>query len=329
MIERLTVAEWQLYDAAHRAPTFFARPGWALALEEAFPALQAAPMRVRLADGHTVIVPLMEARGGRLRWKRYAAPYGGYTCALEESGGPARPAVAAQAFSVLARTAHQMTIIPYPLEDTPEIGGADRVDHETAVIDVSGGAERALASLAGISRRMAGQALRRGVTCARSCDSDAVDVYYGMLEESARRWGASKPHIPRELLEAVFRHGDEDVEIWFASHEGRRIAGGVVFYGSQEFFFWSAAMLHEFGHLRPSNALNVALIEAAANRKMHWYNLGASEGLPGVARFKRDLGAENVSYAEYRFSHPAYTAYTTVRNSLRMRTSVSAATAER
>ena len=57
-------------------------------------------------------------------------------------------------------------------------------------------------------------------------------------------------------------------------------------------------MLSEFGRLRPSNALNFALLRAAAERGMRWYNLGSSEGLPGVARFKKDLGARDIAYHE-------------------------------
>lgn len=313
MIERLSLADWQLFDAVHRAPTFFARPGWALALADAFETLTPAPLRVRAESGKPVIVPLMQRTGGRLRWKEYVAPYGGYTCVLDESGATASPADSASALETIARYADHLTAIPYPLAPGPRLPAAERIEHETAVIDLDGGAEAALGRLAGISRRMAGQAMRRGVTCAPSTENDAVDAYYAMLESSARRWGAQSPHIPRALLEAVLRHGGSDAEIWFARHEGQRIAGGVVFYGREEFFFWSAAMLHEFGRLRPSNALNVALIEAAATRGMRWYNLGSSEGLPGVARFKRDLGASDVSYAEYRFSRAAFSTYTALR----------------
>lgn len=75
-------------------------------------------------------------------------------------------------------------------------------------------------------------------------------------------------------------------------------------------------MRQAFSHLRPSNALNVTLIEAAAERKLNWYNLGASEGLPGVERFKRGLGAKNIPYAQLHCQSLRFNAYTRLRSTL-------------
>jgi hypothetical protein len=163
---------------------------------------------------------------------------------------------------------------------------------------------------------MAGQAERRGVECAASTENDAVDAYYGLLEASAKRWGLERPSVPKRFFTALVENGGRDVEIWFARAEGKRIGGGVVFYGSSEFFFWSAAMLAEYGRLRPSNALNFALIRAACDRGMTWYNLGLSEGLPGVARFKDNLGATDVPYSEIILERAHFKLYVNVRRAL-------------
>lgn len=310
MIAPLSLSDWQLYDAAHKAPTFFARPAWALALAQTFPGLRAAPLSVQIEDGTQVVVPLMRSNGGRLRFKDYVAfPYGGYTCVLAQDGSIADADSCEAALTQIAQFADRLIVIPWPLGPTQGPPGAARIEHETGVIDLSKGAEDALSGLAGISRRMAGQAARRGVVCERSGDPDRVDLYYELLLEAAKRWGVAQPHIPLQLLRAIVEHGGDDVEIWFSKHEGTIIGGGVVFYGSEELFFWSAAMRHEYGRLRPSNALNVALIRAAAERGMRWYNLGSSEGLPGVARFKRDLGAQDVRYAEYRYERASFALY--------------------
>jgi len=188
--------------------------------------------------------------------------------------------------------------------------------HETSVVDLSRGIDAALEGVAGIFRRMAGQAQRRGVECALSHESNAADTYYDLLEASAKRWGLARPTIPKALIEALVRNGGPDVQIWFARAEGREIGGGVVFYGSKEFFFWSAAMLAEYGRLRPSNALNFALMRAAADRGMLWYNLGSSEGLPGVARFKDNLGALDIAYREVRIERAPFRFYVNVRRAL-------------
>jgi lipid II:glycine glycyltransferase (peptidoglycan interpeptide bridge formation enzyme) len=187
------------------------------------------------------------------------------------------------------------------------------------VVDLSAGLENALARIDGKYRRMAGQAERRGVDCVQFTGVDAVDTYYGLLRESAKRWGIPEPAERRALISALQQYGGSSVEIWFALFEDRPIAGGVVFYGSREFFFWSAAMLAEFGRLRPSNALNYALLHAAAAKGMRWYNLGASEGLPGVERFKSGLGAQDVPYEALELSRIPFKLYTNVKRVLAAR----------
>lgn len=313
-IEELSIDAWSLIDR-RGAPTFQARPAWALALADANAAYAPAPLACTFEDGSKCIVPLVRSRGP-LGWRIYlGTPLGGYTVALRESGEIADPARAAAALrAILERGGHSVTLTPWPLM---EIAGATLAGvpttHETSIVDLSDGAEAAIARMDGKSRRMAGQASRRGVDCARANDAGAVDRYYAMLQESAVRWGRKAPTFPKRLLEALAARGGEDVEIWFATFEGEAIAGGVMLYGSNEANFWSAAMRSEFGTLRPSNALNVALMKAAAQRGIRWYNLGSSEGLPGVARFKEGLGAVTVSYVTWKREAALYSFYRSLR----------------
>ena len=321
MIDRLSIAEWLQFDSAHPAPTFFSRPAWALALAQAYGNMQPAPLRVRVHREPPVIVPMMQMNGGRLRWQHYCGfPLGGYTCFLDADGLPVDEIRANHVIAEIARFADMATLVPWPLGPVPTIRH-EGARHETAVVDLRNGIEAAMANVDGVFRRMAGQAARRGVSCEPSRDPDAVDTYYELLEASAKRWGLERPGTPKAMISALIQHGGPDVEIWFAHAEGRAIGGGVVFYGSEEFFFWSAAMLAEFGRLRPSNALNFALMQAAAARGMSWYNLGSSEGLPGVARFKKDLGAQAIPYSDFTYTRTPYKLYRHVRRTIRVRAS--------
>lgn len=313
MIDRMSLEQWQRFDAKHPAPTFFARPAWARALSKAYASMRPAPLRVHVHGERPVIVPLMQMHGGALRWREFSGfPLGGYTCFLYDDGTMPDEIRANHVVAELARFADAAKLVPWPLGTVPTMPH-EGARHETAVIDLRGGIERALAGVDGTFRRMAGQAARRGVVCAPCRDDRAVDTYYELLEASAKRWGLERPAIPKALIAALVETGGDDVEIWFARAEGRAIAGGVVFYGSQEFFFWSAAMLAEYGRLRPSNALNLALIRAAAERGMSWYNLGSSEGLPGVAHFKKDLGAQSVRYSDVSLARTPFKLYQNVR----------------
>jgi hypothetical protein len=72
-------------------------------------------------------------------------------------------------------------------------------------------------------------------------------------------------------------------------------------------------MRADFAAARPSNALNVALIRAAAERKVRWYNLGSSEGLPGVQRFKEGVGAVTLAYTTWRRDSALFGLYRRLR----------------
>lgn len=319
MIDQLSIAEWTAFDRAHPAPTLFARPAWALALAKTFGTMQPAPLRVRVHGEPPVIVPLMRMNGGALHWREFCGfPLGGYTCFLGEDGSLVNEIRANHVVAEIARFADCATLVPWPLGPQPTLR-YEGASHETAVVDLRSGLDAALANVEGVFRRMAGQAARRGVTCAPAREPGAVDLYYELLEASAKRWGLQHPSTPKALIRALVEYGADDVEVWFARAEGRVIAGGVVFYGAQEFFFWSAAMLAEYGRLRPSNALNFALMRAAAERGMSWYNVGSSEGLPGVARFKSDLGASSLNYRDVSLARPHFKFYRTVRRAIAAR----------
>lgn len=309
------VDAWERLDARRPAPTFQARPAWAKALAASHRTYAPAPLACEFDDGTRAIVPLVRSRGP-LPWRVYAGtPLGGYTTVLDEAGDAASAGIARAALrAVLARAGDSVMLTPWPL--SPDGGddlGAPSKMHETSVIDLRGGIDAVLAGVDGKFRRMAGQAERRGVSCAPSREPAAVDRFYSMLEESAVRWGREKPTFPKALLEALVSFGGADVEIWFANYEGEAIAGGVVLYGAEELNFWSAAMRSDFGTLRPSNALNLALLRAAVDRGLRWYNLGSSEGLPGVARFKEGIGAATISYRTWRRESTPYALYRALR----------------
>jgi len=315
----MDVADWEAIDRKTPGPTFFARPAWAAALAESYPRFSAAPVWCEFADGSRIFVPMVTSRS-RLGWREFAAmPLDSYTAAFESDGRLADAARAGATFAyLLANMGHRCELTPWPPAYAGiAIPGAPGIERETSLIDVSDGAEAALSRMDGNARRMANQSERRGVTCVREAASrEIIDEYYAMLCTTAAAWERGAPSFPKRLLEAIVARGDGDVEIWFARFEGKPIAGGVVVFGAQELMFWSAAMLSEFGTLRPSNALNVALIRAAAARGLRWYNLGSSEGLAGVKRFKEGLGAFGTSYTKFVRISPGYAMYCNMRKRL-------------
>jgi hypothetical protein len=307
----LSVDEWQAFQRLHPAPTFFASPDWALAIAESDPNYRAYPLKKTLSSGEAVIVPLLRAPGGRLGWCVLSGtPRGAYTAILTESGLLAPPTAIEELIDVLARhDADDLTLTLWPLGPQPSLRTGSSTSFETSVIDLSRGAEAAIEAMEGSSRRMAGQARRKGVVCAIERGQEAVETYYDILIQAARKWGIERPTITKELLSALAGGPADDVEIWLARFDGKAVAGGVVLYGADEAFFWSAATLPDYGVLRANNALAVDIMAAAAQRAVKWLNLGASEGLPGVLKFKQSLGASTVAYATLHWQRTGYRLY--------------------
>lgn len=315
----LPIEQWEALDRARPAPTFFARPAFARALAQTYPHLQPAAHQIE-CDGECFLVPTVRTSARLRPSETVAFPFGGYSCVLDEQGRAVDGTRSVPALRELAARCGALDFVAWPLADQPVIDGFDAVRYETAVIDCKDGVESALAGMRGVTRRMVGQAHRRGVQCERhETDARNLDIYYAMLQEASIGWGLREPTIPRRLLGAVAQAGGEDVELWFAMLEGRPIAGGVVLFGRDELFFWSAAMRRDFSTYRPSNALNARLIERACERGVRWYNLGASEGLSGVERFKTDLGARPLSYVRLLARKPSYRAYLALRNVMKAR----------
>ena len=315
MIDELSLDAWRLLDRRTPAPTFFARPAWASALATAMPALRPAPLRARI-NGKAFVLPTVCAQGRLSPFREYVGfPLGGYTCVLDEHGGPVPAALAATAIASLAARVDSLRIYPWPLAPVARIDAKGSA-HETAVIDCTDGFGAVMTRMRGVTRRMAEQAQRRGVVCERAEVSE-LPAYYALLEETSARWPLGKPTISYALLEAVLEHGGEDAQLWFAHANGRRVAGGVVLFGADELFFWSAAMDREAAVYRPSNALNVALLRSACERGVRWYNLGASAGLAGVERFKHDLGAAPIAYREVHAQRAVLAWYERARHFVR------------
>jgi len=315
----LTIEDWSRFDARFGAPTFFARPAWALALASVSGDARPLPLSLAMSDGSSVIVPFLESRTRLFGMRTLTGmPLRTYTAFVGSDGTPAGPqATEAAVRYLLASGGDGVEIVPWPLGHLPAADEADPPMPTTSVIDLAPGFDACVAAMDGVARRMAGQARRRGVECRIESGDAAASTYYAMLAESAVRWGRNAPTISRDLLAATLRNAGADAEIWIARCDGQAIAGGIVVYGRLEAFFWTAAMRAEYGPLRPSNLLNVCMIEHAIQRGSRWFNLGGSEGLPGVKKFKDSLGARSIAYAVLRKSSARLRAYRRASGALR------------
>ena len=145
-----------------------------------------------------------------------------------------------------------------------------------------------------------------------------LDEYWPLYAAAAARWGRAGPPYPRALFEALL--ASPAVELWLMHVAGRPACGAVVFVGRRAALYWQgAARIDDQTRASfPMLRLMDALIGSLASRGVPWLNLGASEGLPSVGRFKDELGARVVTYPTLRHESVAWRALAALRRAARL-----------
>lgn len=189
-----SIDDWLAADMRAPAPTFFARPAWALALQDALPGFVAAPLRTQI-DGTSYVLPLVRSTGGRVRFRSYRGfPLGTYTCVLDGTMQPSNERATIAAVESIARSVDDVQLTLWPLGAMPHDHRFATREYETAIIDCSDGFEAVMRGIRGVTRRMAEQATRRGVICKRAGIGE-LEQYYRLLEAASRGWGLARPTI--------------------------------------------------------------------------------------------------------------------------------------
>ena len=123
-----------------------------------------------------------------------------------------------------------------------------------------------------------------------------IDDYVAAYDASVARWGASGRTYPRELFVAL--QGCPSARIWTNHVEGRLACAMVVLYCRRYALYW-----HGVSHIEadqkaafPMVRLMDRVLADLAERGIAQMNMGASDGLPNVRRFKEEFGARPADY---------------------------------
>jgi lipid II:glycine glycyltransferase (peptidoglycan interpeptide bridge formation enzyme) len=144
--------------------------------------------------------------------------------------------------------------------------------------------------------KKARQSIRRAIRAGAACEATSHPAAFSDLyADASKRWGASYPF---DLIAASAERGLAlffDVRI-----DGRAVGSVAALRGATHWMYWLAAQ-NEEGRRAEVGYLAVAtMLEAARAAGIAWVNLGASAGLPGVARFKARLGGVETPVYEWR-----------------------------
>lgn len=319
-VSRLTEDAWQKWLDLLPAYSFFQTPCWARILTDSGLEKESGAWLFQYGQ-REALLPFTGSQN-LFGWKGYKSmpfgTYGGILVNKESAVGRGEDFAGAliQDLRRVSRFVHWVITPGY--FSHLELPGIE-ISNTTHCIDLHGGAQTVWKGFPCSTRNFVRQAERAHVEVQFDNSVNAFYDYYEMLENSAKRWGKTTPGKPWKLFQAISERATPDmVRLWLARVDKNLVAGALCVYGRGEVFYWSGAMYKELARTRANNLLHWWIIRDAIERGYTWYNMGASDGLPGVRRFKEGFGAVPVRYPTYiltaRGLRPAYQLLLSVRD---------------
>jgi hypothetical protein len=284
---------WSWIEDKNYGP--FQSPAWAQAHEESYSNRKIIVKLFTFSDGTEVLFPLVEMKS-KLGFKSYESmPEGGYGGLLWNKM-PSSEQLNKIINKVKKFNVSHFGIFPSPGEDYRflEQKGFVPGDAFTHILNLED------LHFHGKCRNQIKKAVKSGVTTEWVNDISGPRNYYDLYLKSAARWDLSSNLIkPLKFFVMLFELGQGKVKYYLAKYNGEYVAGVVVLCGKKSCFYWSGAMLKEFGSICPNNLLIDRVVEDACNNGYKSLNMGSSTGLPGVQKFKESFGAQRVNYKYY------------------------------
>lgn len=274
--------------------------------------------RYETRDGRNLILPLLRRRlPGAALSLQASMPPGWGTGGLVSAQRIHPEDVAAVCADLRDQPGTLRTFIqPSPLTASAWAGatgpGIKTVSRLSHVLDLSGGYDAVWsARFTGSARTAVRKAEKLGVVVHRDTTGKLLPVFYALLRRSVERW-AEQQHEPLPL--ARWRWGRRDpltkfesiaaalpdaFRLYLAEHEGRFIAGILIYHGACAMYSRGAMDKDKAGPTRANYLLHRVAIEDACEAGCRFYDFGESGASAQLAQFKTRFGAVPAPYREY------------------------------
>jgi len=280
-------------------------------LEDLFddPVLRSAIGR---AAGLQVLEPhgLFEQRRlGLRRWEW--APYGLYAPVCAD---PQRAQALADFLNRAPGRASQVRVQLNPL--CPEAGRlAERaaaqgwrvLPRETHLLDLRPGLEALRRGYHATKRNQIAKPVKLDSRIALARTEADLQPYFEVYDRSLQRWGRSGAWpYPRQLFLDLLH--SPAARIWTHQVQGRLACAVVMLESRHQALYWQGVSRIDEDQKRahPMARLMDAVIQDLCARGVPVLNLGASEGLPQVRRFKEEFGARPAAYSTLQWESAAW-----------------------
>ena len=150
-----------------------------------------------------------------------------------------------------------------------------RMAEATLLIDVSGGWETVHGRFRRTTRREIRQGFERGVALVEGAPEDVPD-FFALMKSTCQRQGARPSpgtvEEARVLVNAFASKGK--ALLWFAVHEGRRVAGGLAFRFGNRVSFWKKGWDQSANEMHVNTLTTAHVIRWAAEHGFRWLDFG-------------------------------------------------------
>ena len=271
---------------------------------------------LRSAVGRAAGLQALEPRGlferrrlGLRRWEW--APYGLYAPVCAD---PQRAEALAQFLNLAPGRASQARLQLNPL--CPEAGrlaqqaaaqGWRVLPRETHLLDLRPGLEALRRGYHATKRNQIAKPVKLDSRIALARTEADLQPYFEVYDRSLQRWGRSGAWpYPRQLFLDLLH--SPAARIWTHQVQGRLACAVVMLESRHQALYWQGVSRIDEDQKRahPMARLMDAVIQDLCARGVPVLNLGASEGLPQVRRFKEEFGARPAAYSTLQWESAAW-----------------------
>ena len=248
-------------------------------------------------------------RLGLRRWEW--APYGLYAPVCAD---PQRAEALAQFLNLAPGRASQARLQLNPL--CPEAGrlaeqaaaqGWRVLPRETHLLDLRSGLEALRRGYHATKRNQIAKPVKLDSRIALARTEADLQPYFEVYDRSLQRWGRSGAWpYPRQLFLDLLH--SPAARIWTHQVQGRLACAVVMLESRHQALYWQGVSRIDEDQKRahPMARLMDAVIQDLCARGVPVLNLGASEGLPQVRRFKEEFGARPAPYSTLQWESAAW-----------------------
>jgi hypothetical protein len=174
---------------------------------------------------------------------------------------------------------------------------------ETSVLYLTKEYDRIFSSYNTSIRNHIRKGYRRGLVVRRSQSREDLRTYYLIHKRRAEEKGGYSFILPFELLASLIEISGVTLFL-LAEYKGRAIAGGIFLRDGCSVFYFHGAFDSSYSNLYPSCVILDEAIRGACHVGADFFNLGGSNGIVSLDRFKSFWGAKHELNWRFQWKNP-------------------------